>query len=153
MKTRRASRIKYLILIVLFSFSACSVFHPSVKMRSLVLEVAPQANDDAPIAVDFVVVNDPDLLKVLLTTSSAQWFAQREQYQRDYPQTLTVWGHELVPGQRLAFSDIPIAGVNAVGLLVFASYNNPGTHRLRLDTGKEVVIRLESKDLRLLSAS
>ena len=69
---------KYLIYMFIVALSGCSVFAPSVKLRTLALEVAPQANDDTPIALDFVVVNDAVILQTLLTTSAAQWFAQRE---------------------------------------------------------------------------
>ncbi|MBB5190658.1 type VI secretion system protein [Silvimonas terrae] len=111
------------------------------------------ANDNAPIAVDFVVINDPELLKTLLTLSSAQWFTQRDQFIRDYPQALNVWGHELVPGQKLTFQKVPIGGLAAVGLLVFAGYNSPGVHRLRLDQSHDVLIRLDNKDLQAITTN
>ncbi|MBM3117677.1 hypothetical protein JMJ54_17725 [Jeongeupia naejangsanensis] len=141
-----------MFFLLIVSISACSLMQPEVAMRSAVIEVAPGANDDTPIAVDFLAVDDPDLLKVLLTTSSAQWFAAREQYRRDYPQLLQVWGLEVVPGQRLVFDRVPLAGVPAQGVLVFAGYDAPGAHRLRLESEREVRIRLESRDLQMMQA-
>ncbi|WP_205700920.1 hypothetical protein [Jeongeupia sp. USM3] len=131
---------------------ACGLMQPEVAMRSAVIEVAAGANDDTPIAVDFLAVNDPDLLKTLLTTSSGQWFAAREQYRRDYPQALQVWGLEVVPGQRLAVDRVPLAGADALGVVVFASYDAPGAHRLRLEGERDVRIRLGSRDLQLMQA-
>ncbi len=80
------------------ALTGCSLFAPSVDLGSLTLDVAPRANDDTPIAVDFIAVNDPDLLKQLSGITASQWFAEREQFQRDYRQLMSVWGLELVPG-------------------------------------------------------
>lgn len=145
--TRCGVLIRCLIYIVIVLICGCSVFAPSVKMRSLALEVAPQANDDTPIAIDFVVVNDASVLQTLLTTNATQWFEQRAQFQRDNPTTLKVWSLELVPGQRVSFDKVPVAGEKALALLAFAGYHDAGSHRLRLDNTRDVIIRLDSKDL------
>lgn len=130
---------------------ACSHFsQPSIELRTLTLDVVPSANADTPIAVDLVAVQDPDLLKLLLSLPAKQWFAQREQLRRDYLQTVQVWSLELVPGQFMEARDMPMTGSRAVGLLVYAGYNNPGTHRLRLDQQQTAWLRFESKNMRLL---
>jgi type VI secretion system protein len=132
--------------------TACSYFSspPSVELRALTLDMAPKANNDTPLAIDFVAVQDPDLFKLLMSIPAKQWFEQREQLRRDYLKAIEVWSLELVPGQFMESRDIPIAGNPAVGLLVYAGYNNPGTHRLRLDQQKTVWLRFESKNMRLL---
>ncbi|MEX6500631.1 type VI secretion protein [Pseudomonas zhanjiangensis] len=139
--------------LMLLQASCSYIFQPSVELRSLTLDVAPKANDDTPLAVDFVAVEDPELLKLLLSIPAKQWFEQREQLRRDYLQSIGVWSLELVPGQFMAARDIPLAGNPAVGLLVYAGYNNPGTHRLRLEQQKTVWLRFESKNMRLLGDS
>lgn len=131
--------------------AACSHFsQPSIELRTLTLDVVPGANSDTPIAVDLVAIQDPDLLKLLLTIPAKQWFAQREQLRRDYLQAIQVWSLELVPGQFMEASDMPMTGSHAVGLLVYAGYNNPGTHRLRLDQQQTAWLRFESKSMRML---
>lgn len=47
------------------ALTGCSLFAPSVDLDSLTLDVAPRANDDTPIAVDFIAVNDPDRKSVV----------------------------------------------------------------------------------------
>jgi type VI secretion system protein len=139
------------LLGLLSSLTACSYFsQPSIELRSLTLDVAPRANGDTPIAVDLVAVQDPDLFKLLLSIPAKQWFDQREQLRRDYLQGIRVWSLELVPGQFMEAREIPMTGDPAVGLLVYAGYNNPGTHRLRLDQQKSVWLRFENKNMRLL---
>ncbi|QEL57868.1 type VI secretion protein [Chromobacterium paludis] len=141
-----------LIGFLLPAVCACSVlgWGPSVKLQTVRLDMASRANDDAPLAVDFVAVKDPELLKVLLGMPAAKWFEQREQFRRDYPDGLKVWSLELVPGQHVETDQIPIRGESAAGLLVFASYAAPGMHRLNLDARKSAWLRFESQSMQLL---
>ncbi len=134
----------------LLALGGCSYFAPKVELDSLTLDVAPRANNDTPIAVDFIVIRDPDLLKLLSAIPARQWFAEREQYRRDYREQLSVWSLELVPGQYMQANDFPLRGEKAAGLLVFAGYNTPGVHRLRLGEQDKVWLRFESRDMRLM---
>lgn len=136
-------------LCVVAALSGCGLFAPKVELDSLTLDVAPRANDNTPIAVDFVAVRDTELLKLMSGMSAKQWFAEREQLQLDYRNAFSVWGLELVPGQVLAFDRFPLSGTPAAGLLVFSSYDTPGVHRLRLDEMSVVLLRFENRDMRL----
>ncbi|MBP5970211.1 type VI secretion protein [Pseudomonas sp. NIBR-H-19] len=142
---------RFFLTWVFVLMAGCSFFGPKVDLDSLILDVAPKANDDTPIAVDFIAVNDPDLLKQLSGINASQWFAQREQYQRDYRQLMSVWGLELVPGQFIDRQPFPLEGKKAAGLLVFASYNTPGAHRLRLDDQREAWLKFDSREMNLVS--
>lgn len=146
-------RTRLFLTLVLVSLAGCSFFGPKVDLDSLTLDVAPKANDDTPIAVDFIAVADPDLLKQLSGISASQWFAEREQYQRDYRQLMSVWGLELVPGQFIDRQPFPLGGKKAAGLLVFASYNTPGAHRLRLDDQSEAWLKFDSREMSLVNAT
>ncbi|NHN76982.1 type VI secretion protein [Azotobacter chroococcum] len=135
------------------ALSACSLFEPGVELKALTLDVAPRANDNTPIAVDFVAVQDPELLKLFSGMSARQWFAEREQLGLDYRKAFSMWGLELVPGQFLELERFPLSGAPAAGLLVFAGYNTPGVHRLRLDEMSVVQLRFESRDMRLFGTN
>ena len=87
------------ILLAAATVTGCSFFGPRVSVDGITLDVALRANDDSPIAVDFVAANDADLLIKLPNVTAKQWFANRDQYKRDFRQSLSVWGLELVPGQ------------------------------------------------------
>lgn len=141
-------------LLLCLCLPACSVFSmfkPTIKLSSVSFSVASQANDDTPIPVDLVVVDDEELLKKLLALPAAQWFEQRAQLQRDFPLALYVWSKELVPGQRLDVSDAPVKGQRGSVVLVYAGYSSPGMHRLRLDQQKNVILYLDSQDVRWVS--
>lgn len=144
-------RTRLLLTVLWLSLTGCSFFGPKVELDNLTLDVAPKANDDTPIAVDFIAVADADLLKQLSGISASQWFAEREQYQRDYRQLMSVWGLELVPGQFIDRRPFPLGGRKAAGLLVFASYNTPGAHRLRLDDQSEAWLKFDSREMSLVN--
>ncbi|MCY1525681.1 hypothetical protein D9M68_606690 [compost metagenome] len=140
----------FICVLSVLTLTACSWREPKVELDTLTLDVASRANNDTPIAVDFIAVRDAELLKLLSGIPAKQWFAEREQYRRDYRQLISVWSLELVPGQFMESDDFPLGGEVAAGLLVFAGYNTPGVHRLRLDQQRKAWLRFESRDMRLL---
>ncbi|MDR0210480.1 MAG: type VI secretion protein [Pseudomonas putida] len=145
--------INFRILVVLLSvayISGCSLFGSKVSVDGVTLDVALRANDDAPIAVDFIAVNDVDLLAKLSGLTAKQWFASRDQYQRDFRQYLHVWGLELVPGQLIEASTFPLDGKPSVGLLAFANYQSPGAHRLRLEDQRSIRLKFDAREMTLL---
>lgn len=148
---RAISCLFTMLLGLALALSGCSFRGEKIELDSLTLDVAERANDDTPIAVDFVAVHDPDLLKLLSEIPARQWFAERGQYERDYRQLFSVWRLELVPGQFRDVRDFPFAGDEAAGLLVFAGYNTPGAHRLRLNESGRVWLRFDSREMRLLT--
>ncbi|WP_447843456.1 type VI secretion protein [Pseudomonas aeruginosa] len=143
---------KLFLALAILALAGCSYFFaPRVELQRLTLDVAARANDDSPIAVDFVAVKDAELFKELAGLPASQWFANREQYRRDYRQQFAVWSLELVPGQFIESESFPLRGDRATGLLVFAGYNTPGAHRLRLDQQQRVWLRLDTREMRLVN--
>lgn len=144
--------LKLLLCMIVLLLGGCAWLSAQrLQLDEFTLDVAQQANDNTPIAVDFVVVSDPELFKLLSGVTARQWFDGREQYRRDYRTQFSVWGLELVPGQLMQVRDFPLSGKRAAGLLVFAGYNGPGAHRLRLDEQSRVWLRFDSREMRLLS--
>jgi type VI secretion system protein len=139
------------VLALCLAVAGCSMLKPSIKLNSVTFLVASLANDDTPIPIDLVAVGDEELLKKLLTLPASQWFEQRAQLQRDFPMALYVWSRELVPGQRLDIIDAPLKGQRGSVVLVYAGYSSPGMHRLRLDQQENVILHLDSQDVRWVS--
>lgn len=55
------------------------------------------------------------------------------------------------PGAVHRVGVLPLRGDRATGLLVFAGYNTPGAHRLRLDQQQRVWLRLDTREMRLVN--
>ena len=112
--------------------AGCSV---TGKVRSafggqlpLKVTVAPGANDDSAIAVDFVVVYDQKVLDEIMKVTAAEWFAKKSRFLADHPTEIVVEAREWVPGQPVGALTIPYkAGARKV--VVFADYHSGGEHR------------------------
>jgi type VI secretion system protein len=140
------------ILLGIFLISGCGLFPPRVELQSVTIDVEPKANNNTPVALDFVAANDAQMLERLKGTPASQWFEQRQQLQRDYPTGFTVWSLEVVPGQFMALKDNPLHSHKADGLLIYARYNTPGAHRLLLDAQNSIWLKIGSREMRLLDA-
>ncbi len=151
-QTFRARGSRSVPLLTVLCLAACSASPPRVNIDTLAIKVTTQANLDTPIAVDVALARSPQLFDTLLGLPSAKWFAQRDQFQRDYPKDLSVYTYELVPGQQIADQPFSFKGQRAAGVLVFADYQTPGAHRVRLDGGpQKALLELGDQDLRLTS--
>ncbi len=150
----RLKKFKFLRMAVILSglayMAGCAYFGSRVSVDGVTLDVALRANDDSPIAVDFIAVNDNDLLAKLSGLTAKQWFATRDQYQRDFRQYIYVWGLELVPGQLIESSTFPLDGKPSVGLVAFANYQSPGAHRLRLEDQRSIRLKFDAREMTLL---
>ena len=107
------------MLLLIALCAACSGSLPRVKVDTLGINVATQANLNTPIAVDVVMARNAQLFDTLLGLPAAKWFNERDQLQRDYPKDLSVQTYELVPGQQLPDQPFPFGGQRAAGVLVF----------------------------------
>lgn len=132
--------------------SGCSLFAPKVALEQVTVDVEPRANNDTPVAIDFVVAADPQLFERLKATPANQWFEQRQQLKRDFPKGFNVWSLEVVPGQFLELKDNPLKGQAGSGLLLFASYNTPGAHRLLLEDQQRIWLKVGAREMRLVDA-
>src|SRR5580698_2239305 len=128
------------IALFFLAFSGCAKRQLSVRVT-----IEPGANENSPVALDIVRVDEKDLVKELSKLTAADWFQKREQYQLDYskPGVLSVTSGEWVPGERVpavelpAPSPIPIPFLSSKATtLVFANYFNAGPHRADLQPDK-----------------
>ena len=96
------------------------------------VDIAPDANENSPIAVDLVLVYDSKVLEELLKLSAGAWFAKRDQFLADYGEALHSELREWVPGQpdpTLILTYHP----GARRLVLFADYDTQGDHRATVD--------------------
>ncbi|HXZ00144.1 MAG TPA: hypothetical protein VEI03_09100 [Stellaceae bacterium] len=129
--------------------AGCGIFSsatPTIKSRSVEIEVAQGANQDSPIAIDIVYVYDPQLVTQLTQMTAHDWFLKRGQIRQAFPSGFDLTSFELVPGQKGPVETIPSASTDAIAAFVFADYAADGTHRARIDAIEHVLIALGDKD-------
>lgn len=141
--TRVISRLFGLTIGLIISMGllvACSKVIVTTKIVSF--EVTPQANQNAPIALDLVVIYDDKLVAQVLKLPAKEWFDKRAQLKLDHPAVLYTWQWELVPGQLVPFFTLPADSKRAKAVVIFANYQTPGTHRVRLDPFEGIIVRM-----------
>ena len=109
------------------------------------VEIASDANEDSPVAVDLVFVYDKKLLDTLLKTPSNEWFAKRDQFVKDYGNSLAVENWEWVPGQQVERISVPYRP-GARRVVLFADYVTEGDHRATADPQEPFKLVLGTRD-------
>ena len=115
---------------------------------TVAVNIAPDANQNQPVAFDFIEINDKDLAKEISKMTAADWFQKRSQIQEDFPKThsISVRSWEWIPGQVVPDIKIPMRKPPR-STLVFANYSTPGPHRAAIDTSKPERVALGRDDM------
>lgn len=139
----RALHLAPSLLALCLLVAACSGFTRRVELLfggevTLYLRLDSRLNQDLPLAVDFVVVYDPDLYTELAKMTAADWFARKGQLAQDHtPRHMEVSSWEWVPPDcsccRGPGAQTIEYRVGAEGGVLFANYFNPGTHRIKVE--------------------
>jgi type VI secretion system protein len=117
----------------------------SYQKFTIQVNVSENANQNNPIPMDFVIVDDKKLVKEVARLSSKDWFERRTQVQRDFPGKLTVASWEWVPGQHAGPISVDINRDIKAGFL-FAQYQNGGDHRAVVDVRAPIVVTCSAED-------
>jgi type VI secretion system protein len=127
---------------ILLAAGGCSG-PPTLALRKVAVEAQRDANDNGAVPVDLALATKPGVAEILAKLSAAEWFSRKSQLQRDYPDGLTVFSWELIPGQSVSAE----SSVDALDGYVFGGYLTPGDHRVRLGGDDEAIrILLQSSD-------
>jgi type VI secretion system protein len=115
---------------------------------TITLIAEPDANADSAIAVDLVFVSDKTVAQQIATLPAQQYFARRDQLERDFPTGFQVRSWQLAPGQvaRQAPTD---PTCNRVATLLFVRLSSPGDHRMALATSGSPVVSMNSQDFKV----
>jgi type VI secretion system protein len=107
--------------------------------------VSESANQNSPIPVDFVMVEDKKLLAEVAKLSAKDWFDRRTQVERDFPTKIHVLSWEWVPGAHAGPIDVDISK-NSLAAFLFANYTNGGEHRAAIDLSSPAIVNLGADD-------
>ena len=107
------------------------------------VSISETANQNHPVAVDYILVYNENLLKELLKTPAKEWFEKKNQFKRDYPEDsgFTAFEWEWIPGQTVPPLALPLEA-RAKGAILIALYFSKGDHRAHLDPHKSFKLTL-----------
>jgi type VI secretion system protein len=138
----------FLTTVVLLAANSCGVKSSVTRTRrlfggeyTLQVRIAPNANMNNPVAVEYLIVHDEKLLETLAKTNAKDWFTNRGQFRQDNPKGFDSWYWEWIPGQQVMDERIPLKP-SAKGAFVFANYVVAGDNRAKVDPNKNVIINL-----------
>ena len=144
---RRRAGVLPVMLAAVLSSSGCIKLgvRPHV---TLAVNIAADANQNQPIAFDFVEINDKDLAKEVSKMTAADWFQKRSQIEEDFPKahSISVRSWEWIPGQVVPDIAIPMRRPPR-SILVFAKYTTPGPHRAAIDVSHRESVSLGREDM------
>lgn len=101
--------------------------------RRIEFRIAPDLNDNYPVAVELIVVYTKALEKELGALTAQEWFERRAQFLRDFSkEEMQAFRWEWVPGQAVAPQEFDY-NRGARSAILFASYATPGDHRVRVE--------------------
>lgn len=136
-----------------FALGACSLVPSWLgggrSISRISIDADPEANQNSAVAVDLVMLTDPEAAAAIMKLSARDWFQRRQQFTRDYPDGLRIVSWEMAPGQLLRDASVDSPG-GMTDAIVFAGYRDEGDHRLRLGDGSKVKLMLGEKDVRLM---
>ena len=104
------------------------------SLQTITLSSDSLSNNGAPVAVDLVQILDKKPLEVLGTLRANEWFINRQDLMRQYPNQIRVISWEVVPGQVIKLTNIPETQGSLLGVLIFANY--PGEESFRADASR-----------------
>ena len=118
--------------------------NPRLTLR---VNIAPDANRNAPVPVDLVVVWDKTVAGQIRGLTAGDWFARKAQFRQDDPdgKALTTCEWEWVPGQAVPDINVvvPAAARSWVqGAFVFANYRAEGAYRYQVALGATTALNL-----------
>ncbi len=103
--------------------------------QHLRVTIAADANNNSPVIFSIILPRNKTVSKKLLELTAKQWFAQREQFLRDYRTDLDEAYYEFVPGQQVP-ELLPRGGRGHLQGILFVNYHTPGVHRYTFDTNQ-----------------
>lgn len=112
------------------------------------VSIAPDANEDSPLAVELIVVYEDKLIDKLMEKTARDWFVGREQFLRDYDDGVDSWKWEWIPGQEVRPIEVTY-GIGAKRVVLFADYLTPGEHRATIDPQRPFRLILGQAEIEL----
>ena len=147
--------VRMLLLIPALTWvTACSVMKPVRTVThtkghlSLNVELDPDLNQDAPLAVDVITVSGKKTVADVSTLTAQAYFQKRASLKSMHPSDLQVYSWEWVPGQQVAPVIIPGSEVYDE-IFLFANYSTPGSHAAALPKSGSVTASFGPEDFKV----
>ncbi|MFT5432118.1 MAG: type VI secretion system protein [Myxococcota bacterium] len=132
--------------------SACSTAAyviPDPKPLHMSVTVDPDANNGFPVAVSVVLVYGEVLLAKLKEMPAKQWFDERKQLRRDFPDCsgYASFDWEWVPGDYVGPITIMVPPEVGDNVFIYANYLSKGEHRNKASAEKGIHLQFKKEEV------
>jgi hypothetical protein len=119
-----------------------------LRLERITLTVASKANDNWPVPVELVRVQDATLIDQLLRIEAQAWFdGEADAFRKAHPEAFFgFW--EVVPGTVVGAEDVEIEDEEVAGVLFCGLRSNP-TPPLRFERDGDVTVHIDDDGCRL----
>lgn len=122
--------------------SALKLEMAKVWLQEIRFKVDGQINNNSPVRVDVLFMNDEGLIKHIGDMSADEYFRNSEQILRDYRSSLEVFTTTIIPGQGNDPLYVVPKNVLSQMCVVFVNYGTPGSHRYNVGSDRIVELQL-----------
>lgn len=122
-----------------------------LELEEIVIQADVEANRGRPVEVDLVFVLDKTVVPTLSGFTADGWFTVRDTGLGDWEQETVIESLTINPGEqrRIGPADLPAEAGEAVAIVIFANYRNPGLHRAGAVDARRLIIHLQKATLSL----
>lgn len=109
------------------------------------ITAADDANNRSPVPLDVVLTHNPMVIEKLGQLTAGEYFRQRKQLLRDFPNQMLIASWEIVPGQTI--DEVLHEDTSKVyAAYLFADFQSPGAHRALLPKAQTFMVHLARSD-------
>ena len=116
------------------------------KVQQVTIDADSNANMGSPIVVDIVSAYDDQLVKVLESIPASEWFSSKNKYIDQFEGKIFVISREIAPGNQIQLEYTTETEEKPIATFIFAAYDSPGDHRVKLEKFKPLIIKLQERE-------
>jgi type VI secretion system protein len=116
------------------------------KVYQVTIDADSNANMGSPVVVDIVSAYDGQLVRALESRAASDWFASKKKYIDQFEGKIFVMSSEIAPGNHVQLEYTTETDEKPIATFIFAGYDSPGEHRVKLEKFKPLIIKLQERE-------
>lgn len=116
------------------------------KVQRVTIDADSNANMGSPVEVDIVSAYDDQPVKVLESTPASEWFTSKNKYRDQFQDKIFVISRKISPGNQVQLEYTTETEEKPIATFIFAAYDSPGDHRVKLEKFKLLIIKLHERE-------
>ncbi|MGB7291637.1 MAG: hypothetical protein WBD99_05655 [Thermodesulfobacteriota bacterium] len=113
------------------------------KVQQVTIDAESNANMGSAVVVDIISAYDDQLVKVLESSAASDWFASKGKYIDQFKGNIFTISRQIAPGNQIQLEYTTETEEKPIATFIFASYDSPGEHRVKVEKFKPLIIKLE----------